>query len=152
MHSMLGRTCYQHVTGTRTATDIVEVPSILMENYAWSPAILSQIGRHYRSGKQLPEEAVQKLCQSRNLFSSLEMQTQMFYSLVDQTYHGVHPLRKTTTEILKELQTKYMTTPYIEGMVPGYCSVYSVYEYHLVGTELKDLAFILTRYILATKI
>ena len=115
MHSMLGRTRYQHVTGTRTATDIVEVPSILMENYAWCPTILSQIGRHYRSGKQLPDDAVQKLCHSRNLFSSLEMQTQMFYSLVDQTYHGIHPLGKTTTEILEKLQTKFMSTPYIEG-------------------------------------
>lgn len=116
MHSMLGRTKYQHVTGTRTATDFVEVPSILMEYYAWDPSILSQFGRHYRSGKLLPEDDVQKFCKSRNLFSSLEMQTQVFYSMVDQTYHREHPLGKSTTEILKELQMKYMSFPYIEGV------------------------------------
>lgn len=116
MHSMLGRTKYQHVTGTRTATDFVEVPSILMEYYVWDPVILMKLGRHYLSGKPLPEEAVVKLSKSRSLFSSLEMQTQVFYSMLDQTYHREHPLGKTTTEILKDLQTKYTSTPYVEGM------------------------------------
>ena len=135
MHSMLGRTSYQHVTGTRTATDFVEVPSILMEYYVWDPRILSQIGRHYRSGKPLPEAAVQKLCQSRSLFSSLEMQTQVFYSIVDQRYHEEHPLGKSTTEILKELQMKYMSTPYIEGKPRTSClqfqSISINLDYHL---------------------
>lgn len=117
MHSMLGRTRYQHVTGTRAATDIVEVPSILMEHYARDPAVLSKFGRHFLSGKQLPDEALNGLCQSRCLFESLEVQTQVFYSMVDHIYHAGHPLHKTTTEILKELQTQYGTTPYVEGKV-----------------------------------
>lgn len=115
MHSMLGRTKYQHVTGTRTATDLVEVPSILMEYYVWDSSILAQFARHNRSGKPLPREAVEKLCHSRNLFSSLEMQTQVFYSMVDQQYHAEHPLQGSTTEILKDLQQQYVSTPYIEG-------------------------------------
>ena len=45
------------------------------------------------------------------------MQQQVYYSILDQRYHGNHPLSGTTTDILEEVQNTYYSLPYIPGTV-----------------------------------
>lgn len=42
---------------------------------------------------------------------------QVFYAALDQIYHGKHPLKKSTTEILKETQEKVYGLPYVPNTV-----------------------------------
>ena len=115
MHSMLARTKYQHVTGTRCSTDFAEVPSVLMESFALDPRVLKTFAKHYRTGQALSDEFIEKLHSSRSMFASLETTTQAFYAMVDQVYHGTHPLNKSTTAVLAELQKEFFPIPYVRG-------------------------------------
>ncbi|ELW47590.1 Mitochondrial intermediate peptidase [Tupaia chinensis] len=114
MHSMLGRTRYQHVTGTRCPTDFAEVPSILMEYFANDYRVVNQFARHYQTG-------------------------QVFYATLDQIYHGKHPLKMSTTDILKETQEKFYGLPYVPN------TAWQLRFSHLVGYGAKYYSYLMSR-------
>lgn len=47
VHSILGRTSLQVISGTRVATDFAELPSVLMESFATDASVLGLYARHW---------------------------------------------------------------------------------------------------------
>ena len=93
IHSILGRTSLQSISGTRCATDFAELPSVLMESFATDPSVISLYARHWQTNQPLPLDAITALLTQTNLTSSLSggigNETQILMSLLDQAYHSI---------------------------------------------------------------
>ena len=86
---------------------------MLMEFFAWDPRVLRTFAHHYKTGQSLPDEVAVRLCQGRTMFGALEMQRQVLYALIDQIYHGKHPLDGSTTDVLAQVQEQYTVIPHV---------------------------------------
>ena len=93
LHTILGRTKLQNVSGTRCATDFSELPSILMERFARDPAVLAQYARHWETGDPLPPAAVEQLrLRAARADGPADVEWQVLLALLDQAFHGAAPL------------------------------------------------------------
>lgn len=88
MHSMLGRTRLQNISGTRCATDFVELPSILMEHFARDPRVLKKIGKHHITGQPIPEKVLTNYLQENKFMQHCEIYSQAKMAMLDQELHG----------------------------------------------------------------
>jgi intermediate peptidase len=113
IHSILGRTSLQNVSGTRCATDFAELPSVLMEHFAADPSVLALFARHYETDQPLPYEMVAEKLALDKKFEGSDTENQIILSMVDQAYHSSLPLSPSfnTTQIYHNLQRTHGILP-----------------------------------------
>ncbi|KAI0257186.1 hypothetical protein BJV78DRAFT_1160799 [Lactifluus subvellereus] len=112
MHSMIGRTEYQNVSGTRCATDFVELPSILMEHFLTSPHVLALFGA---SAFAPDPDAVAN--HHEDPCRNIDTYGQILLAVLDQTYHSRAAVEPSfdSTAALAELHDRRGIVPYVPG-------------------------------------
>lgn len=116
LHSMLGRSKYQNVTGTRCSTDFAEVPSILMEFFLSDSRVLSSFAKHYKTRQPIPASHIESFQLSNHFFPAHELQTQILYAAMDLSLHS-QPLEKNQSVVDRyvSLHAEFSPTVYVEG-------------------------------------
>lgn len=107
IHSILGRTDLQVVAGVRCATDLVELPSVLMEYFASDPTVLSLFAQHWQTKAPLPYDLIaDKLARDRR-GQSIDTEMQVLLAMLDQAYHSDLPASFDSTRILHDVYDQY---------------------------------------------
>ncbi|CAF1023678.1 unnamed protein product [Brachionus calyciflorus] len=145
MHSMFAKTRYQHVSGTRCSTDFAEVPSQLMEFYCRDPRVLKQIAKHYITQEPLDDKTIHKLCKSKKMFASSELQNQILNSVLDQVFHLNELENSKTIDLIEKYTNKYHCLGYVKN------TNWHLRYTHLVGYGAKYYSYLVSK-ALATKI
>ncbi|GAB0131649.1 hypothetical protein EsDP_00000111 [Epichloe bromicola] len=113
IHSILARTRFQNVSGTRCATDFAELPSTLMEHFAADPTVLSLFARHWKTDRPLPYDLVKERIKLSKRFEGIDTEHQILLAMVDQAYHSpsVNNLSFDSTRLFHDIQHRFAHGP-----------------------------------------
>ncbi|KAK9456498.1 hypothetical protein V1511DRAFT_521212 [Dipodascopsis uninucleata] len=145
IHSMLGQTELHNISGTRCATDFVELPSVLMESFAACPDVLALYARHYETESPLPYNLLEAHISTRSLFKHVDTYSQIELALLDYSLHTSEGDGKVdSTSIYHELDKQRSLYPPVSeacwqgmfGHLVGYGAVYYSYLFDRVLASL----------------
>lgn len=116
LNGMLAEGKYSSLTGTNVATDFVELPSQIMENWAVQKEYLSLWAKHYKTGKVIPQELIEKIIKSKNFNSGYASVRQLTFGICDMAWHTLTSVPKINTIAFEEKATKKCAVmPHVKG-------------------------------------
>lgn len=87
LHGMMSDVTYAGLSGTSVYRDFVELPSMIMENWALEKEFLDLFARHYETGERIPDELVKKIIDARNFNAGYGILRQLGFGLNDMAWH-----------------------------------------------------------------
>lgn len=87
LHGLLADSQYRSLSGTHVPRDFVELPSQLMENWAFEPEVLADYAHHYATGKPIPAELVEKMNRAQKFNQGFATVEYLAASFLDLAWH-----------------------------------------------------------------
>ena len=138
LHGLLTQCTYKSVSGTSVARDFVELPSQIMENWAFQKEVLADYARHYQTGEVIPDSLVAKIEAAAN-FNQGFMTTELAAAaILDMKWHeltsaeGLDPMAfeaQACAEmgLIDEIIPRYRSTYFAHIFSGGYSAGYYSY-------------------------
>ena len=145
LHGMLSDVHYESLSGTSVARDFVELPSQVLENWAFEPEVLATYAKHYRTGDVIPAELVAKLEKSKHFNQGFTTTEYLAASFLDMDWHTIETAEEkdvavfetesmTRIGLIKEIVSRYRSPYFRHIFAGGYSSGY----YSYVWAEVLD--------------
>jgi len=87
LHGMMSRCHYRSLSGTNVPRDFVELPSQLMENWAYEKEWLDSWARHYLTGAKIPSDLINKIKESMTFNEGYACNRQLGFAFLDMAWH-----------------------------------------------------------------
>ena len=125
LHGLLSQCTYKSVAGTSVARDFVELPSQIMENWAFQKEVLADYARHYETGEVIPDSLVAKI-NAAGTFNQGFMTTELAAaSILDLKWHMLSELPSAETSFVEEFEKNACKEMGLIGeIIPRYRSTY----------------------------
>ncbi len=122
LHGLLTKCTYKSVSGTSVTRDFVELPSQIMENWAFQKDVLATYAHHYETGEMIPDSLVTKIEAAGN-FNQGFMTTELAAaSILDLKWHMLTSVEGVDLEAFETQVCKDMGL--IDEIIPRYRSTY----------------------------
>ncbi|MBQ2111981.1 MAG: M3 family metallopeptidase [Bacteroidales bacterium] len=116
LHGIFAEGRYGSLTGTNVSRDFVELPSQIMENWAFEPEYLNSFAKHYQTGEPIPAELIEKVVAAKNYLAGYGQVRQLHFGYLDMAWHS---LTEVPAESAVEFEQKVLAPYAIMPSVPG---------------------------------
>ena len=116
LHGIFAQGRYGSLTGTNVSRDFVELPSQIMENWAFEPEYLNSFAKHYQTGEPIPADLIEKIVAAKNYLAAYAQVRQLHYGLLDMSWHTLTAVpEEGTVEFESKVLAPYAVMPAVEG-------------------------------------
>ena len=127
-HGMLAKGKYESLNGTNVYRDFVELPSQILENWAYEKEYLDLWAKHYQTGDTMPAELIEKLIAAKNYLAAYANVRQVSFGMTDMAWHTLTaPYTGDVVEFEQKAMAPAQILPLVEGtaMSPSFNHIFS---------------------------
>ena len=118
LHGLSSQAKYGSLSGTNVYHDFVELFSQFNENYLTEQKFLDTFAKHYKTGKKMPKELIDKFVKASQFGAAYRCMRQLGFGYIDMAYHTiVDPLR--ASRDIADFETEAMEPVKVFDMVDG---------------------------------
>lgn len=132
--------------GLSTPGDIIELPSQIMENWAFNPDVMKTYAFHYKTGKIIPQTLIDKIEKSSKFNQGFATVEYLAASYLDMNWHtltSTTPVKTNAFEneslnkisLMPEIVSRYRSTYFLHIFSSSY---YAAGYYYYIWAEVLD--------------